>query len=109
ATDVNEAIGSATPGTDQVIACLTFLGKRVGLLNIRLYRPFPAENFLTILPKTVERVAVVDQTKERGSGGEPLLLDVQSVLYDSETRPLVIGGRYGLGAKDVTKDQILGV
>lgn len=79
------------------------------MLNIRLYRPFPAENFLTKLPKTVERVAVLDRTKEPGSGGEPLLLDVQSVLYDSETRPLVIGGRYGLGSKDVTPDQILGV
>ncbi|MBA5819039.1 hypothetical protein H3281_25615, partial [Escherichia coli] len=73
------------------------------------YRPFPAENFLAKLPKTVERVAVLDRTKEPGSGGEPLLLDVQSVLYDSETRPLVIGGRYGLGSKDVTPDQILGV
>ncbi|EAC3358005.1 pyruvate:ferredoxin (flavodoxin) oxidoreductase [Listeria monocytogenes] len=109
ATDVIVAMGSVTPVIEQVIDYLTTQGKKVGLLNIRLYRPFPAENFLAKLPKTVERVAVLDRTKEPGSGGEPLLLDVQSVLYDSETRPLVIGGRYGLGSKDVTPDQILGV
>ncbi|MDC9214030.1 hypothetical protein PSM48_19260, partial [Clostridioides difficile] len=92
-----------------VIDYLTTEGKKVGLLNIRLYRPFPAEHFLAKLPKTVESVAVLDRRNEPGSGGEPLLLDVQSVLYDSETRPLVIGGRYSLGSKDVTPDQILGV
>lgn len=109
ATEVIVAMGSVTPVIEQVIDYLTNQGKKVGLLNIRLYRPFPAENFLEKLPKTVERVAVLDRTKEPGSGGEPLLLDVQSVLYDSDVRPVVIGGRYGLGSKDVTPDQILGV
>lgn len=109
ATEVIVAMGSVTPVIEQVIDYLTNQGKKVGLLNIRLYRPFPAENFLEKLPKTVERVAVLDRTKEPGSGGEPLLLDVQSVLYDSDVRPIVIGGRYGLGSKDVTPDQILGV
>lgn len=109
ATEVIVAMGSVTPVIEQVIDYLTDQGKKVGLLNIRLYRPFPADNFLEKLPKTVERIAVLDRTKEPGSGGEPLLLDVQSVLYDSDVRPVVIGGRYGLGSKDVTPDQILGV
>ncbi|MHC5409876.1 pyruvate:ferredoxin (flavodoxin) oxidoreductase [Listeria seeligeri] len=109
ATEVIVAMGSVTPVIEQVIDYLTNQGKKVGLLNIRLYRPFPAEKFLEKLPKTVKRVAVLDRTKEPGSGGEPLLLDVQSVLYDSDVRPVVIGGRYGLGSKDVTPDQILGV
>ncbi|WP_271001680.1 pyruvate:ferredoxin (flavodoxin) oxidoreductase [Listeria seeligeri] len=109
ATEVIVAMGSVTPVIEQVIDYLTDQGKKVGLLNIRLYRPFPADNFLEKLPKTVELIAVLDRTKEPGSGGEPLLLDVQSVLYDSDVRPVVIGGRYGLGSKDVTPDQILGV
>jgi pyruvate-ferredoxin/flavodoxin oxidoreductase len=109
ATDIIVAMGSVTPVIEQVIDELMREGKKVGLLNIRLYRPFPAEVFLEKMPKTVERVAVLDRTKEPGASGEPLLLDVQSALYDAETRPLVIGGRYGLGSKDVTPDQILGV
>ncbi|EUJ30655.1 putative pyruvate-flavodoxin oxidoreductase [Listeria floridensis FSL S10-1187] len=109
ATDVIVAMGSVTPVIEQVIDTMRQEGKRVGLLNIRLYRPFPADVFLEKMPKTVERVAVLDRTKEPGAGGEPLLLDVQSALYQSETRPSVIGGRYGLGSKDVTPDQILGV
>ncbi|WP_088825547.1 pyruvate:ferredoxin (flavodoxin) oxidoreductase [Listeria goaensis] len=109
ATDVIVSMGSVTPVVEQVIDQLMREGKKVGLLNIRLYRPFPADVFLEKMPKTVERVAVLDRTKEPGASGEPLLLDVQSALYDAKARPLVIGGRYGLGSKDVTPDQILGV
>ena len=61
------------------------------------------------LPHTVKAIAVLDRSKEPGAGGEPLLLDVQSALYDSEFRPAIIGGRYGLGSKDVTPDQISAV
>ncbi len=78
-------------------------------MNIHLYRPFPVETFVQKLPHTVKTIAVLDRSKEPGAGGEPLLLDVQSALYDSELRPAVIGGRYGLGSKDVTPDQISAV
>src|SRR5699024_7191988 len=76
---------------------------------IHLYRPFPTENLLENLPDTVEKVAVLDRTKEPGSDGEPLLLDVQSALYRHPNRPIVIGGRYGIGSKDVTPDQLVAV
>ncbi|WP_163652159.1 pyruvate:ferredoxin (flavodoxin) oxidoreductase [Listeria sp. PSOL-1] len=109
ATDVIVAMGSVTSVISQAIDHLIAQGKKVGLLNIRLYRPFPSDIFLQKMPNTVKRMAVLDRTKEPGASGEPLLLDVQSALYDSEKRPVVIGGRYGLGSKDVTPDQILGV
>ncbi|MGJ8730074.1 pyruvate:ferredoxin (flavodoxin) oxidoreductase [Listeria aquatica] len=110
ATEVIVAMGSVTPVIEQVIDSLLLENRKVGLLNIRLYRPFPADVLLRKLPRTVKRLAVLDRTKEPGSGGEPLLLDVESALYHAENRPeRIIGGRYGLGSKDVTPDQILGV
>jgi len=109
ATDILIAMGSVTPVIEQTIDYLRQSGKKVGLLNIRLYRPFPVEHFLKAVPETVERVAVLDRTKEPGAGGEPLLLDVQSAFYDSKFRPTIIGGRYGLGSKDVTPADILGI
>ncbi|WP_099223505.1 pyruvate:ferredoxin (flavodoxin) oxidoreductase [Listeria costaricensis] len=109
ATDVLVAMGSVTPVIEQTIDHLREQGRKVGLLNIRLYRPFPEETLLAKCPETVERIAVLDRTKEPGAGGEPLLLDVQSAFYNSSMHPLIIGGRYGLGSKDVTPDQILGV
>lgn len=109
ATDILVAMGSVTPVIEQAVDYLNSQGKKVGLLNIRLYRPFPVENFLAAVPKTVERIAVLDRTKEPGAGGEPLLLDTQSAFYDSDLRPVIIGGRYGLGSKDVTPAHILGI
>ena len=109
ATDILIAMGSVTPVIEQTIDYLRQSGKKVGLLNIRLYRPFPVEHFLKAVPETVARVAVLDRTKEPGAGGEPLLLDVQSAFYDSKFRPTIIGGRYGLGSKDVTPADILGI
>ena len=109
ATEVLVAMGSVTPVIEEVVDYLNSQGKQVGLMNIRLYRPFPVASFIEQLPKTVERIAVLDRTKEPGAGGEPLLLDVQSALYDSAIRPKVIGGRYGLGSKDVTSSDILGI
>ncbi|WP_348922482.1 pyruvate:ferredoxin (flavodoxin) oxidoreductase [Enterococcus rotai] len=109
ATEVIISMGSASPVIQQTVDYLNEQGRRVGLINIHLYRPFPTENLLEKLPKTVEKVAVLDRTKEAGADGEPLLLDVQSALYQHENRPIVIGGRYGLGSKDVTPNQIKAV
>lgn len=83
--------------------------EQVGLLTIHLYRPFPKATFLDRLPRSVEQVAVLDRTKEPGSSGEPLLLDVQRVLAESGRAVEVIGGRYGLGGKQTTVNQLLSV
>lgn len=109
ATEVIISMGSATPTIRQTVAYLNQQGRKVGHLNIHLYRPFPTADILAKLPDTVERIAVLDRTKEPGADGEPLLLDVQSALYRHPNRPIIIGGRYGIASKDVTPDQIVGV
>ncbi|QIL46385.1 pyruvate:ferredoxin (flavodoxin) oxidoreductase [Vagococcus coleopterorum] len=109
ATEVIVSMGSVAPVVHQVVDHLIESGRKVGHINIHLYRPFPVEDFLAAMPATVKRMAVLDRTKEPGAGGEPLLLDVQSVMYDSDSHPTIIGGRYGLGSKDVTPDQIVAV
>lgn len=106
ATEVIISMGSASPVIKQTVDYLNQQGRKVGFINIHLYRPFLTENLLEKLPATVEKVAVLDRTKESGTEGEPLLLDVQSALYQHENRPIVIGGRYGLGSKDVAPNQI---
>lgn len=106
AEEVIISMGSVAPTVKQVVDHLNAQGRKVGHLNIHLYRPFPEKEILAALPQTVQKIAVLDRTKEPGAGGEPLLLDVQSALYNSEIRPIVIGGRYGLGSKDVTPAQI---
>lgn len=109
ATEVIVSMGSVAPVVQQTVDYLNQQGRKVGHLNIHLYRPFPVADFLEAMPKTVTSIAVLDRTKEPGAGGEPLLLDVQSVMYDSDIRPIIIGGRYGLGSKDVTPDQLVSV
>lgn len=109
AEEVIVAMGSVAQTIEQTIDYLRQQGRKVGFLNIHLYRPFPVENLLGKLPQTVKSIAVLDRTKEPGADGEPLLLDVQSALYDSELHPMIIGGRFGIGSKDVTPDQIVAV
>lgn len=109
ATKVVIALGSVEQTIRQTVDYLLDKGEKVGMITIRLYRPFPAQSLMGALPKTVKGIAVLDRTKEPGSQGEPLLLDVQSVLYESEIRPLIIGGRYGLASKETTPGQILAV
>ena len=96
-------MGSGCGAAAEAVAKLTAQGERVGLLTVRLYRPFPVDEFLAALPATASQVVVLDRTKEPGSVGEPLLQDVVTVLADAgrgATR--VIGGRYGLGSKEFT-------
>lgn len=109
AEEVIVSMGSVAQTIEQTVDHLNKNGRKVGFLNIHLYRPFPIENLLEKLPGTTKAIAVLDRSKEPGAGGEPLLLDVQSALYDADIRPKVIGGRYGLGSKDVTPDQIITV
>ncbi|MCD7810176.1 MAG: pyruvate:ferredoxin (flavodoxin) oxidoreductase [Erysipelotrichaceae bacterium] len=107
ATRVIVAMGSVTETIKETIDELRKSGEKVGLIKVHLYRPFSAKYLLKVLPETVEKIAVLDRTKEMGATGEPLYLDVVSVLADKDIK--VIGGRYGLGSKDTTPGQIKAV
>ncbi len=106
ATDVIIAMGSVVDSAKETVDYLNQQGKKVGLLAVYLYRPFSAEYFMKAMPKTVKRIAVLDRTIEPGSVGEPLYLDVKSIYYNHEDRPVIIGGRYGLSSKDTTPPMI---
>lgn len=103
------AMGSVTETTKEVIDHLSVQGKKVGLLSIHLYRPFSIEHFLKAIPASVQRIAVLDRTKEPGAMGEPLYLDVRNAFYGQKNAPVIVGGRYGLSSKDTTPAQILSV
>ena len=93
-------IGSSCDVVEETVNFLTGLGEKVGLVKVRLYRPFSAEHFLEALPPTVTAIAALDRTKEPGSEGEPLYLDVASALFKSRHNVKLIGGRYGLSSKE---------
>ena len=103
------AMGSVTETIKETIDYMAAQGKKVGVLIVRLYRPFSAKYFMKALPKSVRRIAVLDRTKEPGSLGEPLFLDIKSLFQGVENAPLVVGGRYGLSSKDTTPAQIVSV
>ncbi|EJJ1465384.1 pyruvate:ferredoxin (flavodoxin) oxidoreductase [Enterococcus faecalis] len=109
AEEVIVTMGSVAQTIEQTVDYLQEQGRKVGFLNVHLYRPFPVETFLEKIPQSVKAIAVLDRTKEPGAGGEPLLLDVQSAMYEADIRPTIIGGRYGLGSKDVLPNQIVAV
>src|SRR5450432_4487435 len=108
-------MGSGGETARETVAYLQAKGERVGVVQLRLYRPFPAAALARALPATVRRVAVLDRTKEPGSFGEPLFLDVLAALAESqadgerELMPSVIGGRYGLSSKEFTPAMVAGV
>ena len=95
-------MGSATEPAREAIDYLNKQGKKVGMVAVHLYRPFSVDFLKKAIPATVKRIAVLDRTKEPGAEGEPLYLDVKSALYDDERKPLIVGGRYGLGSSDTT-------
>ena len=99
------AMGSVCETIKEVI---DDLGGEIGLINVHLYRPFSKKYFFEALPSTVEKIAVLDRTKEPGSLGEPLYLDIVS-LFNDNTRPYIIGGRYGLSSKDTNPSHIKAV
>ncbi|MDE5593059.1 MAG: pyruvate:ferredoxin (flavodoxin) oxidoreductase, partial [Clostridiales bacterium] len=101
AEDVIIMMGSGCEAVEETVDYLAKQGKKVGLLKVRLYRPFSVEYFINALPKSVKRIAVLDRTKEPGALGEPLYLDVCTALAEAgKTGIKVIGGRYGLGSKE---------
>ena len=103
------AMGSVTQCIQETIDYLRAKGEKVGLVSVHLYRPFSAKHFLSAMPKSVKRIAVLDRTKEPGANGEPLYLDVKDVYYGRPDAPTIIGGRYGLSSKDTTPVQIVEV
>ena len=102
-------MGSACEAAKEAIDYLISQGKKVGMVNVHLYRPFSVKYLLAAVPKSVKKVAVLDRTKEPGAEGEPLYLDVKSAFYDVENRPMIVGGRYGLGSAEVTPAKIISV
>ena len=100
------AMGSVTETIEETIDYLMEQGEKVGVVIVHLYRPFAKEYLLEVLPKTVKKIAVLDRTKEKGALAEPLHLDIQGVFYNEDIKPVIVGGRYGLGSKDTTPSQI---
>ena len=104
------AMGSVNDVAEEVIDYLTANGEKVGLVKVRLYRPWVSEAFLKVLPKTVKKVAVLDRTKEPGALGDPLYLDVATTLREAGLDTIVLtGGRYGLGSKDTPPSSLFAV
>ncbi len=103
------AMGSVCDVAEEVIDYLTAMGEKVGLVKVRLYRPFSAAKLVEAIPATAKRIAVLDRTKEPGSLGEPLYLDVITALSEMGRTAEVYGGRYGLGSKDTPPSSIFAV
>ncbi|HNY63598.1 MAG TPA: pyruvate:ferredoxin (flavodoxin) oxidoreductase [Bacteroidales bacterium] len=109
ATDIVVAMGSITEVVKTVVDKLNADGKKVGVITVHLYRPFSTQYLFDVLPKSVERICVLDRTKEPGANGDPLYLDIVEAFYGCDKKPLIIGGRYGLSSKDTTPAHILAV
>jgi pyruvate-ferredoxin/flavodoxin oxidoreductase len=96
-------MGSGAEAAEEAVEYLNKKGEKVGLVKVRLYRPFSVAHFLKVIPKTVKKIAVLDRTKESGSYGEPLYIDISAVFqHQKNLDVMIIGGRYGLGSKDFT-------
>jgi len=110
-------MGSGCETVEETVAYLNRQGEKVGVLKVRLYRPFDSKRFVEALPASVKKLAVLDRTKEPGSSGEPLYLDIQNALVESRVNgwgtlqemPAVIGGRYGLSSKEFTPAMVKGI
>jgi len=99
-------MGSGGEAAEETVNYLIGKGEKVGLVKVRLYRPFSADHLLKAIPKTTKRIAVLDRTKENGSFGEPLFLDISAVYQNKQKDMEIFGGRYGLGSKDLTPTMI---
>ena len=109
ATRVIVAMGSVTQTLEEVVDYLNAKGEKVGIINVHLYRPFSTKYLFDVMPKSVKKIAVLDRTKEPGSLGEPLYLDIKAAFYGQKDAPVIVGGRYGLSSKDVDPAQMLAV
>jgi pyruvate-ferredoxin/flavodoxin oxidoreductase len=102
-------MGSGAEAAHETVEALQAKGEKVGLLKVRLYRPFSVKHFLAALPASVKKIAVLDRTKEAGAGGEPLYLDVVNALHEGKRAAEVVGGRYGLSSKEFTPAMVKAV
>lgn len=109
AENIIVAMGSVTDTIKETIDYLNAKGEKTGLIAVHLYRPFSAKYFFEAFPESVKRIAVLDRTKEPGSNGDPLYLDVCELFNGKKDAPIIIGGRYGLSSKDTTPAQIVAV
>lgn len=100
------AMGSVCEAIEEMVDYLNANGEKVGLLTVHLYRPFSVKHFFKYIPRTVKKIAVLDRTKEMGAFAEPLYLDVKSAFYGNEWQPVIVGGRCGVGGKDVIPSHI---
>ena len=104
------AMGSVCDTAEETVDYLLSQGEKVGLLKVRLYRPFSVSRFISEIPATVKKIAVMDRTKEPGALGEPLYLDVcNAVRGTAFEKAVIVGGRYGLGSKDTTPADVIAV
>ncbi len=109
AENVIVAMGSVCETIEQTIDALAKKGEKIGLVKVRLYRPWAPEYLKKVLPKTVKKITVIDRTKESGALGDPLYLDVRNMFYGEKNAPEIFAGRYGLGSKDTTPGQIVAI
>lgn len=109
ATRIIIAMGSVNQALEEVVDYLNKKGEKVGLIKVHLYRPFSLKYLFDVMPKSVQKIAVLDRTKEPGSIGEPLYLDVKAAFYGKDNSPLIVGGRYGLSSKDTDPAQLIAV
>lgn len=103
------AMGSVCDTIQEVVDAMIDSGEKVGLVSVHLFRPFSLAHFMAKIPASVKRIAVLDRTKEPGAQAEPLCLDVKNAFYHHENPPLIVGGRYALGGKDVLPGHIVSV
>lgn len=103
------SMGAVSEVVEEVVDYLNKNGEKVGLVKVRLYRPFSVEKLIKAIPTSVKKVAVLDRTKEPGAIGEPLYLDIVKAFNGKENAPMIIGGRFGLGSKDPTPSDIAAV
>lgn len=109
AKNVIVAMGSGCEAIEETVNTLCGRGEKIGLVKVRLYRPFSIESFLAALPESIQRVTVLDRTKEPGATGDPLYLDVCTAFAEKGSLPTIVGGRYGLGSKEFTPSMIMAV
>lgn len=103
------AMGSGCDAIEETIDYLNANGEKVGLVKVHLYRPFSIEHFISVIPQSVKKIAVLDRTKEPGSLGEPLYQDVVTAYFEKDTHPTIVAGRYGLASKDFTPAQVIAI
>jgi len=102
-------MGSGAEAAEEAVNYLNQKGEKIGLVKVRLYRPLSVEHFFRAIPKTAKRIAVLDRTKENGSFGEPLYVDISAMYQNKHEDMLIVGGRYGLGSKDLTPSMVKAV